>query len=96
MSDKNLNIEKAYCYIVQCNDRTFYCGWTLDLERRIEEHNSENSKTKYTRRRQPVVLVYSEEFDTRAKAAQRESRIKELSRKEKIKVIQSKNPEFIP
>lgn len=86
--------EKAYTYIVQCVDKTFYTGWTLDLERRVEEHNSENSKTKYTRRRQPVKLVYFEEFDTRAKAAQRESRIKDLSRKEKIKVIQSKHPEF--
>lgn len=86
--------EKTYTYIVQCVDKTFYTGWTLDLTRRIEEHNSENSKTKYTRKRQPVILVYSEEFDTRAKAAKRESQIKDLSRKEKIKLVQSKNPSF--
>jgi putative endonuclease len=86
--------EKTYTYIVHCSDKTLYTGWTLDLERRIEEHNSENSKTKYTRKRQPVKLVYFEEFDTRAKAAQRECQIKDLSRKEKIKLIQSKYPEF--
>jgi len=40
-------------------------------------------------------LVYFEEFDTRAKAAQRESQIKRLSRKQKIELIQKKHPEFI-
>lgn len=86
--------EQSYTYIVQCVDKTFYTGWTLDLTRRLEEHNSEKSQTKYTRKRQPVKLVYSEEFDTRAKAAKREAEIKELTRKEKIKLIQSKNPSF--
>jgi len=87
-------MEKAFTYILQCSDKTFYSGWTLDLERRVTEHNSADSKTKYTRNRQPVKLVYSEEFDTRAKAAKRESQIKDLKRKDKIKLIQTKNPSF--
>lgn len=86
--------EKSYTYIVQCVDKSFYTGWTLDLTRRIEEHNSADSKTKYTRNRQPVKLVYSEEFDSRAKAAKRENEIKSLTRKAKIKLIQSNNPSF--
>ena len=86
--------EKTYTYIVQCVDKSLYCGWTLDLDRRITEHNSTNSKTKYTLRRQPVTLVYFEEFDTRAKAAQRECQIKSLSRKKKIELIKLKHPEF--
>lgn len=88
--------EQTFAYIVQCVDKTFYTGWTLDLDRRLGEHNEPNSRTKYTRRRQPVKMVYFEEFDTRAKAAQREDRIKALSRNEKIKLIQAKHPEFIP
>ena len=79
--------EKAYSYIILCNDNTLYTGWTLDLERRMNEHNAPNSPTKYTRTRQPVKLVYHEEFDNRAKAAQREDQIKRLSRKEKIALI---------
>lgn len=86
--------EKAYTYILQCADKTFYSGWTLDLDRRVTEHNSENSSTKYTRSRQPVKLVYSEEFDGRAKAAKRECEIKALTRKAKIKLIKTKNPSF--
>ena len=88
-------MEKSYTYIVQCVDRSFYTGWTLDLDRRIQEHNEGGGKTKYTRTRNPVKLVYVEEFDTRAKACQREWQIKELSRLEKIQLIQSKNPDFV-
>ena len=87
--------EKSYTYIVQTVENTFYCGWTLDLDRRVQEHNSPNSKTKYTLRRQPVKLVYFEEFNTRAKAAQRESQIKALSRVKKIELIKSKYPDFV-
>jgi len=89
-------MEKCYAYLVQCSDGTLYPGWTLDLDRRLQEHNEPNSKTKYTRTRQPVKLVYFEEFETRAKAAQREDQIKDLSRKDKILLIQKKHPEFTP
>ena len=87
-------MEKSFTYIVQCIDQSFYCGWTLDLNRRLQEHNDGTSKTKYTRTRRPVKLVYFEEFDTRAKAAQRECQIKCLTRKDKIQLIQRKHPEF--
>ncbi len=85
------NMEKSYCYIVQCLDSTFYCGWTLDWQRRLQEHNNGTSKTKYTRNRRPVKLVYLEEFDTRAKAAQKEYQIKKLTHDEKLKLIEQ-NP----
>ena len=87
-------MEKSYCYILQTIENTLYCGWTLDLDRRVIEHNSPDSKTKHTRIRQPVKLVYFEEFDTRAKAAQRECQIKRLSSKQKIELIKLKYPEF--
>ena len=78
--------EKSYTYIVECSDGTFYTGWTLDLNKRIEEHNN-GTGAKYTRTRRPVKLVYSQKFDTRAKASQREYQIKDLTRKEKQKLI---------
>ena len=94
MVGSSINMEKSYAYIVQCSDGSFYPGWTLDLDRRLQEHNDGSSKTKYTRTRRPVKLVYSEEFDTRAKAAQREYQIKRMNRKKKIEFIKSKNPNF--
>ena len=53
-----------YTYIVRCSDGSYYTGWTNNLEKRMKEHNEGRKGAKYTRGRRPVVLVYSEEFDT--------------------------------
>ena len=75
-----------YTYIVECADGTLYCGWTNDLEKRLLDHN-DGKGAKYTRSRLPVKLVYFEEFDTKEEAMSREWHIKELSREEKLKLI---------
>lgn len=49
----------AYVYILRCRDESLYTGWTNDLEKRLEAHNS-GKGAKYTRGRCPVTLVYSE------------------------------------
>ncbi len=68
-----------YTYIVKCSDKTFYTGWTNDLEKRIEMHNS-GKGAKYTKARLPVELVYYEAFDTKEEAMTREWHINRLSR----------------
>ncbi len=75
-----------YTYILECADGTYYCGWTNDLEKRVKAHN-EGKGGKYTRARLPVKLVYNEEFDTKEEAMSREWHIKQLSRREKEKLI---------
>ena len=75
-----------YTYIVECSDGTLYTGWTTDLERRMKAHNS-GKGAKYTRCRLPVVLQYYESFETKQEAMRREYEIKQLSRKEKEKLI---------
>lgn len=77
-----------YTYIVKCSDETFYTGWTNDLEKRIEMHNS-GKGAKYTKARLPVELVYYEVFDTKEEAMSREWHIKRLSRSEKQKLIEA-------
>ena len=77
-----------YTYIVKCSDETFYTGWTNDLEKRIEMHNS-GKRAKYTKARLPVELVYYEAFDTKEEAMSREWHIKSLSRSEKQKLIEA-------
>lgn len=77
-----------YTYIVKCSDKTFYTGWTNDLEKRIEMHNS-GKGAKYTKARLPVELVYYEAFDTKEEAMSREWHIKSLSRSEKQKLIEA-------
>ena len=69
---------KHYAYIVECADGTYYCGYTNDLEKRIETHNR-GKGAKYTKPRLPVVLVYYEEFETKEEAMSREWHLKQLS-----------------
>ena len=63
-----------------------YTGWTNDLEKRIEAHNT-GKGAKYTKTRRPVRLVYFETFATKEEAMSREYHIKRMSRQEKIKLI---------
>lgn len=76
-----------YLYILKCADKTLYTGITVDLKRRIKEHNTSKLGAKYTSARRPVKLVYSKKFTNRSKAQKEESRIKKLSRAEKLKLI---------
>lgn len=78
---------KNYTYILECADKTFYCGWTNNIEKRLEAHNN-GSGSKYTRARRPVRLVYLEESATKEEAMSREWEIKRLTRKEKQDLIQ--------
>ncbi len=77
---------RHYAYILECADKTYYCGYTNDLEKRIETHNS-GKGAKYTRGRLPVKLAYYEEFDTKEEAMSREWHLKQLSRSEKQALV---------
>ena len=75
-------------YILRCADSSLYTGIAMDVNKRLEEHNSDNKKAaKYTRARRPVKLVYSETCKNRSEAASREASIKRLSREEKQSLI---------
>ena len=76
-----------HLYILKCADGTLYTGITVDLKRRMMEHNSSARGAKYTRGRRPVTLVFSKKYRTRSAASVAESRIKKLSRREKLAVV---------
>ena len=80
-----------YTYLVECADKTLYCGYTNNLEKRIAAHNAKKG-AKYTKSRLPVRLVYHEEFDTKEEAMSREWHIKQLSRGEKLALINKESP----
>ncbi|MCK9479430.1 MAG: GIY-YIG nuclease family protein [Firmicutes bacterium] len=79
-----------FVYIVQCADKTYYTGWTVDIKQRIKEHNS-GKGAKYTRARLPVRLVYQEKINEKSAALKREMEIKRLSRVQKAQLIKSKS-----
>jgi len=80
-------LEKFYTYILKCADDSLYCGYTNELEKRIETHNS-GKGAKYTKPRLPVELLYYEEFDTKSEALKRECEIKKMKREEKLKLTE--------
>ena len=73
-------------YIVQCSKGTYYAGYTIDLEKRIELHDS-GKGAKYLRGKGPVMLVYAREYKYYKNAVKAEAAIKRLNRKEKEKFI---------
>lgn len=81
-------ISLSYIYILLCKDESLYTGWTVNLEKRIETHNK-GKASKYTRGRLPVELVYYEVFEDKIEAQRREYAIKQLKRKDKLKLIES-------
>ncbi|MEK7633933.1 MAG: GIY-YIG nuclease family protein [Patescibacteria group bacterium] len=76
-----------YLYILRCADNSLYCGQTKDLQRRIKEHNSDDSKSKYTRTRRPVKLVYFEKYKTINEILKREFKIKKMTKIKKESLI---------
>ncbi|NOY35858.1 MAG: GIY-YIG nuclease family protein [bacterium] len=74
-------------YILKCGDGTLYTGSTVDLTKRLREHNGLKSGAKYTRGRRPVALAHQEKFKTLALAREREAEIKRMNRSEKLKLI---------
>ena len=76
-----------FLYILKCSDGTLYTGITIDLDRRIKEHNSSEFGARYTSSRRPVKLVYSKKFSNRSIASKEEARIKKLTRTEKLRFL---------
>jgi putative endonuclease len=75
-----------YVYILECSDLTLYTGISNDVEKRIDTHNKKKG-AKYTKTRTPVKLVYQQSFETKSLAAKEEWRIKQLTRNQKISLI---------
>lgn len=77
-----------FVYILECADKTLYIGSTNDLEKRLHQHNNSKSGAHYTKIRRPVVLKYSEKFETLTEARRREVELKGWKRDKKINLFQ--------
>lgn len=78
----------AFFYVLECKDGTFYAGYTVDLARRLAEHN-QGTGAKYTRpaTRRPLKMIHFESFETKSAAMQAEAAFKKLSRTQKEKYL---------
>lgn len=75
----------GYLYILKNPKEVFYIGSTNDISRRIEEHNTGNTRS--TRNKGPWVLVFSQKFENLIDARKIESRLKKFKRKDIIERI---------
>ncbi len=91
MRGYKISMPDWYIYIVKCSDQSLYTGITIDVGRRVEEHNSNDLLgARYTRCRRPVTLVYKEDAGSRSEATKREAAIKKLTKHEKVSLIAAK------
>ena len=80
--------KKWIIYLLECGDKSLYCGITNNLDRRLKQHNGEiNGGAKYTQSRKPLKIVYQENAISRAEALKREITIKRMSKKSKKNLI---------
>ena len=75
-----------WIYILRCSDGSYYTGHTDNLEKRMAEHQT-GGISGYTSTRLPVKWVFSQEFQSRAEALERERQVKGWGRKKKEALI---------
>lgn len=79
-------------YLLECSDKTLYCGITNNPEARLEQHNH-GIGSRYTRTRLPVTLKCSVSGFTRSQAQRIEYQIKRTRKNDKIRLLEKYRPE---
>ena len=77
---------KAYMYVLECRDGSYYTGYTTDVRRRLAMHNS-GKGAKYTRARLPVKLIYAQGFASKEEAMSAEALLKRKKRPQKERFL---------
>jgi len=87
--------EKIPCVYILANKRngTLYTGVTSNLPKRIWEHKN-NTADGFTKKYNIHLLVYYEVCPSMFSAIEREKQLKVGSRKKKLQLIESINPEW--
>jgi putative endonuclease len=73
--------------MLRCSDGTLYTGIAIDLDKRLNEHNSSEKGAKYTKARRPVKMVYSELSKNKSAALKREIAIKKMTKLQKESIV---------
>lgn len=77
-----------FIYILKCADGSLYTGWTDNLVRRVQTHET-GKASKYTRSRLPVKLLGWIGVNDISHAKSIEARFKRLTRAEKLKALEA-------
>ena len=81
-----------WIYILLCNNDHYYTGYTIDLDRRYQEHLDGTAKCKYTRSFKPLCIAASwKVIGEKSIALKIESFIKKMPKKDKHELVQNPN-----
>ena len=75
-----------FIYILECVDGSLYTGSTNNIDTRFKNH-VEGHGARYTKSHKPIKIVYSETFETRSQAVIREAKIKKMTKKQKLLLV---------
>jgi len=85
----------GYVYIMSNkNNSVLYTGVTTDLRERVDQHKSRKHPNSFTSRYNICKLLWFETLDSISIAIKREKQIKGGSRKKKIELVNSINPDW--
>ncbi len=85
----------GFIYIItNTHNTTLYVGVTNNLQRRINEHKTKLNPKSFSAQYNLHKLVYFETFDNIVEAIAREKQLKAGSRKKKVNLIISINPDW--
>jgi putative endonuclease len=86
---------KGFVYIMTTvNNSVLYTGVTSDLKGRIAQHKSKKYPDSFSAKYNVKKLIYFEALDSIGEAIKREKQIKGGSRKKKVDLVNSINPEW--
>lgn len=85
-----MTVPQFSLYLVRCADGTLYTGIATDVTKRLAEHDSGPRGAKYLRGKGPLEVVFSEAAGDRAAASRLEYRVKQLSRVQKLELIEGR------
>lgn len=88
---RHLKMRIWFLYLIRCKNGALYTGITTDVERRFEEHKSNDKKgAKYLRGKAPLNLVMKKKLGNKSMALKIEKKVKKLSKIKKEMLIEGK------
>lgn len=78
-----------FLYVVECSDLSLYTGVTVDIERRLKQHNAGHGAA-YTAARRPVRLLAVWRYVDQSRALRAEIVLKKKTRDQKLALISSR------
>ena len=79
----------AWTYILRCRDGSYYVGSTVDLDRRVADHQ-QGLGAAYTRRRRPVEVAWAGEFERIEDAFAFEKQVQGWGRRKREALIEGR------